>query len=181
MTYRDELSNDYFEWLIDIVCNWGYDGETSYRKLMMHLHNDEFIFTIPNDRNRAEDGLDLRYRFALVTGTKDAWEVIDGPCSVLEMMIALAIRCEENIMDDPRYGDRTRQWFWGMINNLGLSSMTDDRYDRQYVNEVLDRLLYRKYDRDGKGGLFTVKNCEHDLRKVEIWYQICWYLDSIAV
>lgn len=42
------------------------------------------------------------------------------PCSVLEMIIALAIRLEEHIMDDPDIGNRTGQWFWDMIVSLGL-------------------------------------------------------------
>lgn len=181
MTYRDEIANEYFEWMYHIVCDGRYSKKISYRKLLMHLHNTEFIYCVPRDENRAYDGTDLRYRFTFLNSYDDNdARAIEGPCSVLEMMIALAIRCEENIMDDPDIGDRTGQWFWGMITNLGLSSMTDIRYDKRYVNEVLDRFLYREYESDGRGGLFTVRNCHTDLRTVEIWYQMCWYLDNIT-
>ena len=83
-------------------------------------------------------------------------------------------------MDDPGVGDRTGQWFWGMIVNLGLGSMTDGRYDRRFVEGVLNRFLNREYEPDGRGGLFRIKHCNRDLRTVEIWYQLCWYLDSIV-
>ena len=95
------------------------------------------------------------------------------------MMIALAIRCENDIMDNPNMGDRTSQWFWGMITNLGLGSMTDRNFDIRYVDEIIERFLDRKYEPDGKGGLFRIRHFNRDLRKVEIWYQLCWYLDSI--
>lgn len=134
------------------------------------------------DENRAEDGTDLRYRFGEAYRYKDA-EVAanldDRPCSVLEMMVALAIRCEEHIMDDPAVGDRTGRWFWDMVDNLGLGAMSDARYEEEYIDAVLERFLNRKYDRDGAGGLFTVKRCPHDLRSVDIWYQMCWHLDDV--
>ena len=95
------------------------------------------------------------------------------------MMVALAIRCEETIMDDTEYGDRTGQWFWKMISSLGLSSMSDDMFDKKYATYVINRFLNREYEPNGKGGLFTINNCDEDLRNVEIWYQLCWYLDSI--
>jgi hypothetical protein len=103
-----------------------------------------------------------------------------GPCSILEMMVALAIRCEEEIMYDPDIGDRTAQWFWCMIANLGLGGITDDVYDRAYVDDILIRLLYREYEPDGRGGLFRIRNCEYDLREVEIWCQMLWYLNTIV-
>ena len=181
MSYQDEISNRYFEWIVDMVSTNRFGGSVSYRKLLMHLHRVEFIFSMPMDENRAYDGLDLRYRFALETGIMDAEDYLDSPCSVLEMIAGLALRCEENIMDDPQYGDRTGQWFWGMISNLGLGSMTDDRYDRAYVDFVIDRFLNREYEPNGRGGLFTVERSKKDLRRVEIWYQMCWYLDSIGV
>lgn len=167
---------EYFEWLCDIVCRDRFAKEISYRSLLAHLHRVEFTFIIPRDSNRAEDGVDLRYRFARA----DADRYLRGPCSVLEMLLALAIRCEENIMDDPLKGDRTGQWFWMMVNNLGLGGMTDDRYDEDYVDDRVSTFLYREYDPDGRGGLFRIRNCPHDLRGVEIWYQLCWYLDTIT-
>lgn len=179
MTLRDEIANEYFDWLFNVVCGRRYSKHVSYRKLLMHLHRTEFIYSIPRDENRAEDGIDLRYRFSTFKGY-DASEYLDEPCSVLEMMIALSIRCEENIMDDPNMGDRTAYWFWSMVTTLGLGSMTDDRYDRELVTDILTRFLNREYDPDGKGGLFQIRRCDRDLRKVEIWFQLCWYLDSIV-
>ena len=178
MTYADRIKNEYFEWLVDLVSSNRYSKYISYRKLLMELHSIEFIFSVPNDINRAKDGIYLRYRFS-IDRDDDISDYLDGPCSVLEMMVALAIRCEEDIMDDPRVGNRTGQWFWGMIVNLGLGSMTDENYDKKVVDDILRRFLDRKYAPDGKGGLFTV-DCGKDLRKVEIWYQMCWYLDSIV-
>ena len=177
---QDRIINEYFEWLFNLVCSKRYSKRISFRKLLQHLHSITFSYSIPKDVNRANDGIDLRYRFALSMGYSDVPRCLDGPCSVLEMMVAWAVRCEENIMDDPSIGDRTAQWFWGMITNLGLGSMLDDKYDRQYVDRVIERFLNREYEPDGKGGLFRVRRCTRDLRNVEIWYQLCWYLDSIT-
>lgn len=177
------INADYFEWLYEGMCGDRYSKNVSYRKLLERLHNINFRYTIPNDRNRANDGKNLRYSFAVAEGCEDNPEMIteylEGPCSVFEMMVALAQRCE-SVMDDPKIGDRTGQWFWGMIANLGLNGMTDNRYDEQYVNDVINRFLDREYKSNGRGGLFTIRNCEYDLRDVEIWYQLCWYLDTIT-
>ena len=177
---EQRINDEYFEWMCGLICSNRYAEAISYRKLLAYLHNIEFTYSIPRDKNRAEDGLDLRYRFAYETNIKHAEDYIHGPCSVLEMMVALAIRCEENIMDDPSYGNRTGQWFWSMIVNLGLGFMTDSRFDEQFVDDVIFRFLNREYEPDGKGGLFTVRNCKYDLRTVEIWYQMCWYLDTFV-
>ena len=179
MTIKDGISNRYFEWMYDLVCEDRYSKSITYRKLLSHLHSIEFIYSIPRDSNRANDGEKLRYRFALLQDCEELSDYLDDPCSVLEMMIALAIRVEENIMDDPEIGDRTSQWFWGMITNLGLGGMNDKHYDRDYVNEVVDRFLYREYEPDGKGGLFRIRDCEYDLRDVEIWCQFNYYINTI--
>lgn len=183
MNLNDVVENEYFEWLYNYVCKNKVHGKISYRKLFMMLHDTEFIFSIPNDINRAKDGCDLRYKFACEFEEREQISLpyrIEGPCSVLEMLVALAIRCEETIMDDPLYGDRTAQWFWGMLSNMQLGFMTDDVYDREYVRERLDIFLYHRYSPDGKGGLFYIRNCEEDLRDVEIWAQLCWYLDRLV-
>ena len=177
---RDTINNEYFEWLFNLSCGNRFSRNISYRRLLAHLHATEFTYVIPNDKNRAGDGVDLRYRFSLDRNYRDVDRYLDGPCSLLEMMVALAIRCEEQIMDDPEIGDRTRQWFWGMVVNLGLGSMTDNDFDEEYVEFVIDRFLRREYEPNGKGGLFTIRYCDRDLRTVEIWYQLCWYLDNFV-
>ena len=180
---RDRIINEYFEWLYNLTCRARYSRHISYRRLLMRLHGIEFTYSHPNDQNRADDGMNMRYRFTLENNYQNSvnqiLDILDGPCSVLEMMVALAIRCEETIMDDTDVGDRTGQWFWGMITNLGLGSMTDIRYDERYTDDVLTRFLNREYEPDGTGGLFTIRRCDRDLRKVEIWFQLCWYLDSM--
>ena len=184
MTIKDRINNEYFNWMYGTACADRFPKDISYRKLLMHLHNIAFRYSIKRDSNRADDGISLRYRFAVSMGYDETLDntihhYISGPCSVFEMILALAIRCEENIMDDTAFGDRTGQWFWGMINNLELGAMSDDHFDRMFVDESIERFLNREYEPNGRGGLFTVRNCDRDLRDVEIWFQLCYYLDSI--
>ena len=101
-----------------------------------------------------------------------------GPCSVLEMLIALAIGCENYIMYDPDEGDRTDIWFWGMIENLGLDALDDWAFNYEEFNAIIRRFLDRKYDKDGYGGPFFIENFERDMRKLELWYQLNYYLKS---
>lgn len=178
---RYDLTNDYFEWLSDFVHQDRGSKHVSFRKLLMHLHGTEFRYTMSRDKNRASDGIDLRWRFMDTRG--DCYRLpreLEGPCSVLEMMIGLVLRCEETIMVDPSVGDRTSQWFWGMVRSLGLASMTDSRFDRRYVEDTIQKFLDRDYEPDGRGGLFTIRDCDQDLRNVEIWIQLLWYLDNIT-
>ena len=178
---KNELNDAYFNWMYQLVFDGRYSKKLSYRKLLREMHRIEFKYSIPMDGNRAEDGVDLRYRFGYENGYSSSMisAYLDNRmCSVLEMMIALAIRCEEHIMDDPDVGNRTGQWFWNMSVNLGLGSMNDSKFDRDYVEDIVQRFLDRKYSRNGDGGLFTVNHSRYDLRSVEIWYQMCWYLDE---
>lgn len=174
------FEREYFDWMQNLVCGKRYSDGVTYVKLLRYLHDTEFVYSIPRDENRASDGINLRFRFCHEVGYDDSRVDCNIPCSVLEMMIALAVRCEEDIMNDPAIGDRTAQWFWGMIVSLGLGGETDSRFCMDYVDEVVDRFLNRDYKSNGKGGLFTIKNCQEDLRDVEIWYQMCWYLDTIV-
>lgn len=179
MTLKDQINDDYFEYLCELIDAKRFSKRVSYRKLLMRLHYIEFRWFVPYDDNRADDGIQLRRRFALECNDMSVLDYILGPCSVLEMMVALAVRCE-TIMDDTCYGDRTGQWFWGMVHNLGLSPMSDSKFDKSIVDDIINRFLDRDYEPNGKGGLFTVKNYEQDLRTVEIWCQLSWYLDSIT-
>ena len=178
MTFKNSIEHEYFEWLYNYVCKGRAHDKVSYKKIFKLLYDIEFTFYIRNDLNRARDGVDLRYRFALLKNDDTIMDVLDEPCSVLEMMIALAIRIEETMMDDPRYGDRTNQWFWLMMSNLGLKYMTDDVFDEVKANDIIYTFLERQYSPDGKGGLFYIRNCEEDLTQIEIGTQVNWYLNK---
>lgn len=176
---RNNLQKKYFEWMYDTVSSNRYDGNITYRKLLTYLHSVDYRWLIPKDVNRAEDGAEgLRWTFAYEQHMNVS-DSLDGPCSVLEMILALAYRCEE-IMDDAAIGNRTVQWFWRMITNLGLGCMTDDHFDIGYVESVVERFLNREYEPDGHGSLFVIPNCEYDLRDVETWSSMLWYLDTIT-
>lgn len=176
------LNEKYFEWLCDKVIT--EDSNVKYSKLMSCLYDCIFIPVMYMDENRAEDGKNLRYRFGRENDIPSSAILMEldndnFPCSMLEMMIALSIRCEETIMTDEEYGDRTGEWFWNMIVSLGLGTMNDSRFDEKYVNIVVDRFINRQYKRNGEGGLFTIDRIKKDMRKIEIWYQMCWYLESL--
>lgn len=178
-----ELEKGYFEWLYDLVCNDGYVKELNYQELLFHLYQTNFVFTIQRDENRFYDGISLRYYYGNEVGArrKQIETVLDNrPCSVLEMLVALSLRIENEVMSDPDYGDRTWKWFWKMMTNMHLGGMTNDKFDEEYVDRVIERMLARKYEANGRGGLFTIANCREDLRKVEIWAQMNWYLNSMS-
>lgn len=176
-----ELNELYFDWMYELVCVDEYARVPKYRKLLRYLHGVEFVYILPMDGNRAEDGISFRYRFGYECGYEDAMVAAyldTEPCSVLEMMMALAMRCEEHIMENPEVGNRMGVWFWNMIVSLGLGHMDDSNFDERYAEKVVSRFLDRKYDRNGKGGLFTVENIDKNMRSIDIWYQMCWYLND---
>ena len=170
------MGTGYYEWMRRIVCgNAVVEGPREYNRLLQYLYNRDFIFINPMDENRAIAGVDLRYRYS----REAAEELKEKPCSILEMMVALALRCEESIMMSPDYDDRTSQWFWEMIQSLGLDAMNDGSFNIRSVNHIVDVFLERRYRPNGKGGLFTIRNCDYDLRDIDIWYQMNWYLETI--
>lgn len=176
---RHDIINQYHFWLTSLVCDEHH--QRNYQALLDTLDEREFFWTVANDMNRAADGVDLRARFAEEHNINylKIKNILNRPCSVLEMMVGLACRCEDSIMGDEEYGDRTPDWFWGMVSNMGLYQMDDERYDEDDVQCAITILLDRTYKRDGSGGLFCVPGSKRDLRKVEIWYQMMGYLDTL--
>lgn len=177
---KNELNREYFRWMCQLVEDKRHRWE-SYKVLLNHLHNIDYSYDIPMDGNRAEDGIDLRYQFALEAGVDRrivAAYLDDRNCTVLEMLVALAQRCEVQIMGEPG-SYQIGRWFWGMLQNLGLGGMRNERFDIDVVDMVVDKFMRRAYDRNGRGGLFTIEGCREDLRNVEVWYQLNWYLNDI--
>lgn len=171
-----ELREEYFQWLGRFV------GCYDHRCILKALHSVEFSYVVPMDGNRYEDGVNLRYRFADEHGYPykyiTAW-LDDRPCTVLEMMVALAVRIEDQIATDPDHGNRTARWFEDMLKSMDIWEFDDRHYDDTAVREAIDRMIDRRYDRNGRGGLFWLRKPRRDMRHAEIWYQAMWYLDEI--
>ena len=177
----ENLEHEYLDWMYNIVCDENYK-RIQYRYLFRYLYDTDFDYLMPMDGNRAEEGINLRYRFGRENGYSDAiiasyLDVKD--CSVLEMMIALAIRCEEQIMDNDEYGNRVGQWFWEMVVCLGLGDMTDDEFNPSKVGHRLYIFINRLYEKNGRGGLFEVNDPSIDMRSYDIWYQMNFHLREI--
>lgn len=160
----------YLNWLMSKVMI-----DEDYSMLCDKMLHTDFIYYVGNDENRATDGLNLRYEFENKYGFI---EELSDECSVLEMLVALALRAEV-VMADPEYGNRTDIWFWEMIRNLGLDEFNNYCFDADEVNDILEEFIYRRYGRNGgRGCAFVVKRPLHDMRTTEIWYQMMWWLNE---
>jgi len=143
-----------------------------YFELMYQLYRTPFYSLVPNDDNRALDGIRMRDKYG--------FPAVDVDCNLLEMLVALAVRCDEDILYNPEYGDRSKDWFWMMITNLGLNKFRDRSFGEGWkyedVEKVCLKLLNREYNYDGVGGLLPLRYPKKDQRDVEIWYQLASYL-----
>ena len=173
------LDDAYLTWLYGLVSSvQNTNPSNNHWKLLRVLYSTAFSGYVPNDDNRSADGKDLRIEFLQQTGYPlydpyGTWFDLD--CSMLEMILALARRAA---FEDESLGSPD-EWFWRMINNLELDGYTDDIFEiaiQEEVEEVLDRVNTRKYQRDGSGGLFPLHQAKEDQRTVELWTQMSAYL-----
>lgn len=173
---NEPLDDLYFEWLYEQVGNQGSVRSRTHRCLLRQLYTKAFVWMIPNDDNRVEDGRDLRFEFiqaAYIQSVDANW--VSMECSVLEMLIALSRRLSFEAEGEPR------EWFWLMMKNISLDVFTDNHYDSYTieVEEVLNQLIFRTFQSSGQGGLFPLQRPEDDQRGVEIWYQMSAYLAEL--
>ena len=169
----EPIEGDYFNWLCAKVLK---PGVRQYRDLLKILYSTEFVWIIPGDRNREEDGIELRQYFLNETG----WIIDDGwynePCSVFEMLIAFSQRASFQT-DIP-----TDVWFWEFMDNLDLRDYRHVNHSIiPLIDEILHDFVWRTYDPSGLGGICPLRMKRRDMRKVEIWYQFCEYLDDRAM
>jgi len=144
----------------------------TYWSIVRLLYTKEFVWFVPNDDNRVEDGRDLRYEFIDKERLDDVEpEWIELGCSFLEMLIGLSRRLSFIAEGEPRL------WFWQLLENLGLNNYADNtQIPTEEVDEKLDIVIWRTYRRDGRGGLFPLRRAAKDQRSVEIWYQLSAYV-----
>lgn len=191
----DRFENDYIAWLYSIVRD---DDHDDYWRLIKRLYLHPFYVKttarsgVYKDINRIKDGLYLRSEFADEFGLNvaglmndddrfDAFFSDDSACSMLEMLVAFAMRIKSDIMWDSDDEDRTPLWFWSMLENTGLDleSCRDGYFDEKNMIEIAEmcsRIVNRSYEKTGIGSLFPLKNYTKDLRRVELWYQMQFWI-----
>lgn len=164
---------EYFFYLLRIV----KAKKEQYSELLKTLHMEDYIWEVPEDRRRAMDGLSLREDFlADFCGLIDEEELIsfqNFPCSVLEMLVALAIRVDEEYLSDLKE-PHPEKIFWEMIDNLGLKKYENRAFLREKVKNVISHFL--------KKSRKTVFPCQKKwpkgYEKWEIWAQMTHYLSE---
>lgn len=155
------------DWIIEL-----FDG-SEHTCLFKQLMTVEFIWHVPLDANL----LPCVRRFRDKMGRD-----YDGPTgrpSVLEIFVTLAVECEDKIMHNDDFGNRTCQWFWMMLHNLGVNIYDDAHYNNRTAEEIDDKIqtfLDRTYDYYGEGGIFTCNHPYYDMRSAPLWEQLNWEL-----
>lgn len=179
MNQAKTLNTRYFNWLrsqIEIP-----SGTKSFHDIFEKMHNMAFVWIVPHDDNRVHDALDLRTEFLDGTHGSNTEDILKlevmfhKGASVLEVLIALSRSVSSLAGGEPRF------WAWKLMENVGLDRMSDpltDRKDNQ-ATDILETLIWRTYDRDGKGGFFPLNWPKEDQTKIELWYQMNEYVMEI--
>lgn len=175
MTSDDRtLDARYLDWLYkNIGPLRNRNPARSYWMLACALFRKEFVWQVPNDDNRVEDGRELRDIFLAEMGLEGDHVWLEEGCSMLEMLIALSRRL------DFETEDTAFEWFWILCDNLELRPYVDETFSDDFnvdVDLILDRVIERTYKTNGRGGLFPLQYPNGDQREVEIWYQMAAYL-----
>lgn len=167
---EEPIEELYFNWLCAKVLSVEVP---IYWDLMRILYKTEFVWKVPGDRNRYEDGLELRDDFLRVSSFENETEWYNTPCSLLEMFISFAQRAQFQT-DKP-----VRDWFWIFMQNLELDEYRQvSRDDIPVIDDILYDFVWRTYDSNGYGGMFPMRWPKRDQTEVEIWYQFCDYLED---
>lgn len=165
----ERVSREYYEWLLDQV----HMRRSGYSRLMKLLYETNFIPTLSRDANRESDGMDLKYRFAYERGYGYDYisETLECPCSMLEMMVALCIRCQEYIVVNVHDNQLSGDLFLAMLRSLRLDDMTDGPFNYILATEKIETFLA------GYGPLFGVYDGR--LRTEELWVQAMRHLNEM--
>jgi len=162
------MHDDYFMFLLKDI-----DGATKtytqYSMLLQQLYFTNYTYVFDSDRDRACSGINMRSAYCYTYGLYSS-DAPSGPCSVLEMLVAL--------MDDLcQVGDTKEHWFDVLFKNLGLSRYTNQNYNYDKIDHIIDIWLSHRYQPDGHGSPFVLSG-NADARNMTLWDQMNEYLNE---
>lgn len=167
------LHDIYIEYLGEQIA---WDSRHTYWDLVNLMYEKEFVWFNPNDDDRIADGLDIRRQWVEHVLEAIGPPVdVNQPCSFLEVLIGLSRRMEFNM------GESAEGWAWQLLINLGLDRMRDplSKYKQRKADDIMESVIFLNYERDGTGGFFPLAHPRKDQRKVDLWYQMHWYIAEI--
>lgn len=167
------IDQPYYEWLISQI-EFPRNFKKTFHELLRHLHEVEFVWIVDGDDNRVQDAKDLRIEF-IRRFPKYADLEFKLYVSVLEIIIAVS-RILEFVA-----GGEAPAWAWRLLDNLRLNNFYDPltKRKRRELDDILENLIWRTYERNGQGGFFPLIFPIEDQTKVEIWYQLNAYVKEI--
>lgn len=166
----EPIEDAYFGWLCAKVRK---ARSPIYDDLFRILHGREFVWRVAGDRNRVDDGRELRDHFLREKRLRKEGPWYSEPCSILEMMVAFS---ERAYFQTER---KAKDWFWDFVANLMLDDFRHvTQADVPYIEDILHAFVWRTYEPSGHGGMFPLRWPKRDQREVEIWYQFCDYLED---
>lgn len=158
-----EVVYDYKDWLISLVDTPEEDFKRYYTELMGHLFEKEYHWFKGLDRDRYDDGIELRMRYETTVnaGSYDICDLLgDKKCSILECLVALFDRYSDSILTDPGDPSVAPELFFDAMKGLDLLFFDDSQYDFRAVNHILDQfLVYKKC-------MFSVKSVK---KVTDLW------------
>ena len=162
---------EYFEWLCSYISIPGINT-TNYISVLNYLFTIPFKEVNSMDVNRIKDAFNLRIDFCREFNISCS---DNGPTiSVFEVLVALSIRCERDIIGEPG-NELWGRLFWDMLHNLSVD-IPNSQFNEELVDIHINRWLDRSYNNDGVGGAFPLKKPSSDQTKVELWYQMQSYI-----
>lgn len=161
------VEEPYFLALFDMIDI--YRGE--FFELCHVLYDTDFEWILELDRDRTLDGLKLRDELGAVLPSK--------PCSVLEVLIGLAIRMAYLVepADDGSSDSIVADMFWVLVAKLGLTVYTNEVILRNNTScltiiDILNRWMQREFEPDGHGSPFPLETPVKDQRLCPMSYQM---------
>ena len=169
--YMSASMSEYIHWVLRDRLHLTEKECKANRCLVSALAEVEFVPRHPMDENRAEDGLELRNDFEYETGEYlDKSSGLMPSCTFFEMVAALAIRCESQIMRNSDIGDRTSKWFFEFLGNLDL--LGRDEKDVDEIFDICEAFMA------GKKDMFPLKKRGIKQSNEQIWKQLTAYLNE---
>lgn len=184
------MRHEYFEWLVSKVTSPAVPDDAQARNVLRVLR-DIRIQGLPmaDDDPRLEDGKQLRMNFIDDAGLSvhsydDALE--PNFCTVLELLIALAIRMDDIMRDPLDPSSSVPSCFWGMVTTMvgqpfypcSYWAFPADVSIAAVVTESSMKFLSRQYDPTGYNGNIFIDVSGVDLRAIDIWAQACRFMTA---